>query len=172
MPGRVIGMVLLDPSHPDQLDRDPGQREQRPKLVVGSELAPFGIQFGPMRVTDGLKLFQATGLPDPDRTIFQSSLRAPRFWEGIRCEMRALESKSLAQARAATLAPAIPVVVFTSEQTKIVAPLQHEMNNEWAAGSERGEHHVMTGMGHGSVVTDGQSATAIAAQVERLATTR
>lgn len=142
-PGRVVGFVFVDSSHPEQSDRFPDREElvdqrSEPKLYL--------------QLRGALQMF-ASDPWTPARAYFWRSLP-----EGIRSERAALQ-ESLIQAREAGSLDPRPIVVLTAGTGPSLPGASDDLNRvmretwltlqaELAALSSRSDHRVIDGAGH------------------------
>jgi pimeloyl-ACP methyl ester carboxylesterase len=156
----VVGMVLLDSSHPDQWERFPGDGAaglRQTSMLM--DLMPVLARFGVPRAL-GLFHEQAAELPRPQADEARAFYSSVQHGEATRDEVRAWESMTSPQVRAAGPLRDIPVAVLSAtegtaaDQRAAWLPMQAEL----AALSSRGTHQVVEGATHVSLVTNREHA--------------
>jgi pimeloyl-ACP methyl ester carboxylesterase len=167
-PDEVAGLVLLDPSHPDQMERlPPVMREQ---FLLGQKvlaMAPALARVGLLRAT-GVFALQARGLPEQAYAQSASFMCTPKYFKATLDEMAAWEA-SAAQVRANTSLEDLPLLVVSAgtappSAVDFLAPFQ-ALHEELTALSSRGEHHFIPEADHMSLLTNEQHARKTAAAI-------
>jgi pimeloyl-ACP methyl ester carboxylesterase len=150
-PYEVVGMVLLDSSHPDQEDRFPPEAK---KLAAGSYYVIRAMQ---ITLPLGLpRLIASRTIPPEVRGEFCAVFCRRQFLAAVRAEAAAQEENS-AQVR--TLGPLgnLPLVVLSHDPDKVRFPgnLTEPVNRAWgqmqeelAHLSSNGSRMVVKGSGH------------------------
>jgi pimeloyl-ACP methyl ester carboxylesterase len=165
-PSEVIGMVLVDASHPDMWDRFPAQitAALRPP-VWQANLMRLAMHLGLLRLTSGNAA--NCGLPARQCAEFQAFNVAKR-WDAWSEEMFAPERD--AQVRQTRNLGAIPLVVLTASDhsqdftaqvsadfPEIQEDFEHtwqELQDELAKLSTNSLHRIIVGAGHASFQID------------------
>ncbi|MCY1081411.1 alpha/beta hydrolase [Archangium lansingense] len=167
-PGEVAGMVLLDASHPDQMQRLP--QSARTQLEVGMKvmaIAPALIQVGLARATG---LFAAIGRGLPERAFAEVAAFAstPQHLAAAHAEMLVWED-TVAQVRATRNLGELPLLVVSAGSTagagEELLPAFHAMHREMVALSSRGEYRLISEANHISLVTDASHARQTSAAI-------
>jgi len=151
-PSEVVGMVLVDSSHPDQDDRFPPEAR---KLAAASyyviRVMQFTLPVGLPRLLASRSV-SARGSAGVLRSLLPATVPSPRF----RAEAAAQKENS-AQVRALTSLGNLPLVVLSHDPDKVRFPgnLSEPVNREWgkmqeelAHLSSNGSHLVVKGSGH------------------------
>lgn len=157
-PEQVAGMVLLDASHPDQMERLPESARKQVELSMKvMVLAPALINVGLIRATG---LFDQMGRGLPERAFAEAAAFASttRHMEAAHAEMRAWDD-SAAQVRATRGLGEKPLLVVSAGSAAAEAgaellPAFHAMHREMVSLSSRGQYRLIPEANHLSLVTD------------------
>ena len=152
-PEQISGLVLVDPSHPDQGSR-----------LGGGDPAGSMSFMAPLAHTGALRLGVATGLFDdrigdlPER---QANEAAALFvqagqWSTVELELAAWSDIATQLDRAQPLGD-LPLIVLSAGTG---GPEEHQLHAELAALSTRGSHSIVAEATHLSLVTDGEHSRA------------
>lgn len=171
-PGDVAALGLVDPSHPDQLDRFPPEmREVQQRfhdhLRWAATLAPTGL----LRATNLLGR-HARGLPERD-------YRTARMFAASRRHLRTSHAEFLAwdqtmeQARQTASFGDLPILVVSATALMEGMPegfleVNHELHAELASMSSRGRQVQVPGADHLSLLMDRDHALETAAYLREL----
>ena len=166
-PEEVTGMVLVDSSHPDQLDRSPLQRQAQPRLEVTIKVAPFFARLGVIRLY-ALRAKWIRELPPQQAAEMRAFMALPDFWVGVGAEAAAWEESTSPQVRRARSLGDMPLAVLTASGTMAFDPVHGELQAELAALSSNGTHRVVEGADHGSIVMSPEYARVVADYVCRV----
>jgi pimeloyl-ACP methyl ester carboxylesterase len=150
-PNEVVGMVLVDSSHPDQDDRFPPEAR---KLAAASYYVIRVMQF---TLPIGLpRLLASRSVPPEVRPEFCAVFCRRQYLVAVRAEAAAQQENS-AQVRALAPLGNLPLVVLSHDPDKVRFPgnLSEPVNREWgkmqeelAHLSSNGSHLVVKGSGH------------------------
>jgi pimeloyl-ACP methyl ester carboxylesterase len=166
-PGQVAGMVLVDPRVSRLQDDWPEVGALPAGTPLLLRLAPFAARLGVLRVLDprGDNVDQ---LPAPDAGRARAALAAPGHWAGVFPDARLGESAAeLLTADGADLA-GLPLVVLSA--TEPDTSIGDAADRAWFTGlherlataaSTSGEHRLVDGADHMSIVTDPRHAAAV-----------
>src|SRR5215207_1186588 len=166
-PEEVTGMVLVDSSHPDQLDRSPLQRQAQPRLEVTIKVAPFFARLGVIRLY-ALRAKWIRELPPQQAAEMRAFMALPDFWVGVGAEAAAWEESTSPQVRRARSLGDMPLAVLTASGPMAFDPVHGELQAELAALSSNGTHRVVEGADHGSIVMSPEYARVVADYVCRV----
>jgi len=147
----VVGMVLVDSSHPDQDDRFPLEAKKlasRGAYVIRAMqfMLPFGLP----------RLLASRAVPQEVRSEFCAVFCQPKFLAAVRAEAAAQDENS-AEVRTLGRLGNLPLVVLSHDPDKVQFPgnLSEPVNREWgkmqeelAHLSSNGSHVVVKGSGH------------------------
>lgn len=159
-PGRIAGIVLVDSSHPEELERSSTQRDGLP--LVGQGLhAMLRRTLRGERVPES-ELGAIAHLPEAEREATIALLRGPSAWRGALAELRAWEPGWNAAARHATVPADIPLAVVTAGRQASVDSEHRRMQADLAARSTTSTHVTVEGAEHDGVVLEAEPARAVA----------
>ena len=150
-PYEVVGMVLVDSSHPDQEDRFPPEAR---KLAAGSYYVIRAMQ---ITLPIGLpRLIASRTVPPEVWGEFSAVFCRRQYLAAVRAEAAAQQENS-AQVRSLGPLRDLPLVVLSHDPDKVRFPgnLTDPVNREWANMQEElahlssnGSHIVVKGSGH------------------------
>ena len=169
-PEDVVGFLLLDSSHPDQLARlrkVRGQPSFLPTLLSASLplLVRLGfVRFG-LRFTD-----RFDGLGPRRAAEFKAFFADSSHQSAGEAEIEVWE-ETAAQARATRPLGDLPLVVVSAAGTNPPSPerrVRLELHEELASLSSRGSHRILTGTTHGSLATNPAHAAQVAEAIGEL----
>ncbi|MEJ2152140.1 MAG: alpha/beta fold hydrolase, partial [Gemmatimonadota bacterium] len=155
-PDEVVGLVLVDASHPDQWHRFPRELAKRARVPARARLiGPVVSRTGILRLRGGVGLRQ---LPLDVASVVKAYL--PRSVPTLLAESEAQDA-SLLQARHAGVLDSLPLVVLTSGRDPDVfppgvtpalraqfRPVWMELQAELAKLSSDADHRVIEDSGH------------------------
>jgi pimeloyl-ACP methyl ester carboxylesterase len=162
-PDEVVGMVLVDPRHPDQDRRFPPEAQARSQsearmIAMLRVLARFGV----LRLTDEGKEHE---LPLQQNAQYNAFHDSTRYWDSIAAEAAAIGATD-AETRGAGSLGAQPLAVISAD-TAWWAPgapadttrrAYTELNSEQAALSSNSIYRVVAGASHTSLVNNREHA--------------
>jgi pimeloyl-ACP methyl ester carboxylesterase len=171
-PGEVVGLVLVDGTHPDVLRRLP------PELAAGFTPSEWVLAAFPLLARVGLTRFYTPFPADPDLPAQQQAevvtLNASvKSMTAIAAELRAIPT-TLEQVRGGGDLGNMPLVVLTSgdiynqHPTELVVPAKQawaEMQDDLADLSSNSIHRVIAGTTHESLVYDEEDAQSTIAAI-------
>jgi len=153
-PDEVVGMVLLDSSHPDQWTGTPEGQAQFESNAKIYSLAPTLVRMGVMRVMGLLQ--PASGLPTPYSEQLKASFAATKDWDAQSAEFLASVVTST-QVREYESLGNIPLFVLTATEHG-TPQKQEQLWQDWqtdlASLSTNRIHQVVEGADHASFWRD------------------
>jgi pimeloyl-ACP methyl ester carboxylesterase len=150
-PNEVVGLVLVDSSHPDQEARFPPEWK---KLSANSAKVLATMQF--LRPFGAVRMLAARAAPPEVRPQYSAVLCRPQFIAAVRAEAAAVEENS-AEVRPLGSLGDLPLAVLSHDPDKVHFPNNltepvnrawDEMQTELSHLSTRGSHEVVKGAGH------------------------
>lgn len=159
----VVGMVLLDATHPDNWTRQGESLETIQSLArVSSVLSRVGL----MRLYVGSENF---ALPAPDNASLKADMASSEYWNTQLADMLAA-ADTLARGRAAADLGRLPLAVLAA----LTYPegkgrdTERALQSELAALSSNSLYQEIEGAGHISLVTDPQFAAPVSEAILRV----
>lgn len=173
-PEEVARLLLLDPSHPDQVARlegvvgKPSFLEARLMPALFPVMTRLGVLRFSLRFTGAGRRFDGLG-PRPSAEFKAFFADASHQAAGA-AEMDVWD-ETAAQARASRPLGELPLVVISAGEAGEGSPerrVRLELNGELASLSSHGSHRVLAGTTHGSLVTNKAHAARVAAVIHHL----
>jgi pimeloyl-ACP methyl ester carboxylesterase len=163
-PDDVVGMVLVDATHPDQMERSP--REGQAIATTERTMRIFDVlaHVGLLRVANPAALFMA-GLPAAQDAELRA-YAANGFARAAQAEMAAIVDHTFPQVRRTRDLGARPLVVLSAGQTLAQDPVFLDLHQELAALSRNGIHRVVDGASHADMVLNATFAEATISAIE------
>ena len=166
-PEEVAGMILVDSSHPDQLERSPRQRQGQRWLELMIKVAPYLARLGILRLY-ALRAKWIRELPPEQAAQMRTFVASAQFWVGVGAEIAAWEESTNPQVRRARSLGDMPLAVLTASGTAAFDPVHGQLQTELAELSSNSTHHVVDGADHGSIVMSPKYARVVADYVWRV----
>lgn len=155
LPDRILGVALLDSSHPAELQRSSRQAQGQKvfsgalsSLATSLKLGMGGLLSNPHWVDP---------LPAEVRTLLTAQYRDSRMWVAGHREWRAVREE-FNSFDGALPDSGVPLLVMTAGHTAAQDPAQAELHAELAGAAPHASHHVIDGADHDSVLTDRDTA--------------
>jgi pimeloyl-ACP methyl ester carboxylesterase len=148
-PGEVMGMVLVDSTHPDNWAR---QGESIQTLQTAAAVSAVLSRFGLMRLAFSGQEF---GLPSQDNAALKANISSSQYWDTQRADTAAMVA-SLEQGRAAGDLGDLPLVVLAAVDYPEGTGRDTELSlqSELAALSTNSLYQETAGARHITLVTD------------------
>lgn len=164
-PEEVVGLVLVDPTHPDQMQRSP--KEAEAMQTTGRLMGVFDVlsHLGVLRLINPAQLMP--GLPAAQDAQLRA-YAADGFANAAKAEMAVIESRTAPQVRQTRNLGDRPLVVLSAGQTVAQDPMFYALHDELATLSRRGVHRVEDGATHAGMVFDATHAQATIAAIEEI----
>src|SRR5215218_3528621 len=125
-PEEVAGMVLVDSSHPDQLERSPLERRAQLRLESMIKVAPYLARLGVLRLY-ALSVKWIRELPPEQAAEMRAFVASAEFWVGVGAEVAAWEDSTSPQVRWARSLGDMPLAVLTAPGTVPFDPVHEEL---------------------------------------------
>lgn len=163
-PGDVAGLVLVDSSHPDQLERSALQREGMPLVQQSIWTTYWRSRLGLPRPDDGFGALSdlPEELVDPSMRV----MRRPEPWKAAGREFADWYTRWNDETRATTLGPELPVAVVTAGAQSSMDGAHARMQEELAQLTTVGHHDVVVGAQHDALVMRPEPAARITRAVD------
>lgn len=165
LPGRVHGLVLVDPTHPRELLHSRQQREGSRGVNLTMKLGPVSATFGAGLLIDKKGLFAyAEGSPHYRTLRLEGS--ATSTWRSARREWDYTYAFMLDGGRPLDELE-VPVSVVAAETTLRSTPEHNDLYEEYVASGSGGEITTIPGSTHLSVIGGVEHAPAAARVIEK-----
>lgn len=164
-PDDVAGMVLVDASHPEQIERSPNIRKALRRFFWFLKATPYMASCGIMKVCGDFGMSaQAAGLPEIHNLVARQFYTSPTH---MRSTVREAQEwfKSTAQVRELRVGD-LPLVAMTAPEKCMTGWM--DLQKELAGISNRGRHVVVEGSTHVTILTKEEHATRVAEEIGRL----
>jgi len=168
-PDEVAGLVLVDSTHPDQLDRSQIQREGMPLVAHGIARALWRARFGVRPA--GRPYGAVHELPAELEAATVEVLAHPGPWLAARREFGLWQTAWAEATRSAHLPADLPVAVVTAGDQAAGDPVHAQLQRELAGLTSVGRHDVVPDTDHETVVMVRSHATRVLDAVEWVAQT-
>ena len=160
-PQDVAGLVFVDASHPEQIERSPNIKKALRKFFWFLKATPYMASCGVMKVCGDFGMSaQARGLPNIHQLVAKNFYSSPRH---MRTTVREAENwfASTAQVRNLKLGD-LPLVTITAPERCMTGWL--DLQKELSDLSSRGKHVVVDGASHITILTKKEFAHRVAAE--------
>ena len=157
--GQVVGIGLLDTSHPHELRRSVRQGTGRHMLTTAMNAIPISLRMGLGPLLDAPAWSHQ--LPEHVRSLAVAHFRDPNVWTTGQREWQATQREFLADD---TRLPEItvPALVVTAGQTARQDPVQQTLHDEIAAAAPRSVRRTVEHAGHFELLSDQRAAGLVA----------
>jgi pimeloyl-ACP methyl ester carboxylesterase len=159
-PGEVVGMVLVDATHPDNWTR---QSESIESLQAAASVSAVLSRFGLMRLAFGSQSF---GLPAESEAALKADLFSSEYWDTQRADTASMPAILEAGRSAGDLGD-MPLIVLAALDRNEATGVDIEiaLQEELAALSSQGSLQIIPGAGHISLVTQPDYAPSVSAAI-------
>nr|WP_232211778.1 alpha/beta hydrolase [Saccharomonospora halophila] len=161
-PRHTAGLVLVDSSHPDQMERSSLQREGAALVRQGITTMSLRTRFGLLDGHDDSAFGALTGLPAGLAEPSVRVMRRPEPWRAARGEFALWNTRWAAAARRSTPARDLPLGVVTAGRQSATDVAHSRMQAELAELSDVRRHDVVPSAEHDSLVMDERFAPRVA----------
>jgi len=155
-PQNTAGLVLVDPWHPDQIERSPELRKQLRNFRNFFHAAAAASHLGIMRVTDLLSMM-TEGLSEYERTRARMFFVSPHHLKSSARELDAWK-ETTDQTRSIHFGD-LPVLILSAAEPQVEWVQQfHVMHQEMLGLSARAAHRIIPGVEHLNFITRRENA--------------
>ena len=151
-PDEVVGMVLIDASHPDQWARMPVSREGKVP-GYGNLLTGILARIGVVRLFR-LESALYTGLPAAQAAEMEAVLAKPETWQSSGRVLLLWGERSRQQVNQSHSLGDLPLAVISVTEQPLVGDALTELQSELPGLSINSIHHTETGATHESLVAE------------------
>jgi pimeloyl-ACP methyl ester carboxylesterase len=155
----VVGLVLVDSSHPDQWANIPASRGGR-TVALGNRLTALLARFGVLRLIHAERQFIA-GLPAREYAEMRAYLARPQGWSAGAAGLRAWERQSRHQVNATRDLGDLPLVVLSVTDQDRYAEVLTRLQAELASLSSNSRHITVAGATHYTLVSERRHAAVV-----------
>lgn len=150
-PQKTAGLVLVDPSHPEQTARNPVLRKSMQRFRTFLHIASAASHFGVMRLTKTLSAM-TEGLSDSERARGRAFLGTSRHLQSTARELDAWK-ETTDQTRAVQFGN-LPLIILSADEPQVPWVRDFQiMHEEMRRLSRRASHHIIPGVEHLNLVT-------------------
>lgn len=168
-PEDVAGLVLIEPSHPDQLERlPPAAVDKVRRFVSRMAVAPLLARFGVIRILKPFTGTYARGLPAAGLAAANAFYASPRHLAATHAELAAFDAIAAQAGESAEVGDRPLLVLSASIVDPTMGSAWHEMHADLATLSSLGSHRIIEGADHLTIVTTREYALTTAAAIRTL----
>jgi pimeloyl-ACP methyl ester carboxylesterase len=150
-PSEVVGMVLVDASHPDQWANIPASRNGR-TVALGNRVTALLARVGLLRLVHAERSFIA-GLPAREYAEMRAYLARPQGWSAGADGLVAWGRQSRDQVNAACDLGTLPLVVLSVTEQHRYAEVLTRLQAELGSLSSNSRHVTVAGATHYTLVS-------------------
>jgi len=165
-PGEVVGMVLVDASHPDQWAHIPPSRDGR-TLALSNRIFSWMAYLGIVRLFD-LEGYAREGLPELPAAEMKTILAQPRSWSTSSKGLVAWGKRTRARINQATSLDDLPLVVLSVTEQDRYGEILTSLQAELPGLSSNSTHHTVQGATHYDLVTKREHALVVVEAIRRV----
>jgi pimeloyl-ACP methyl ester carboxylesterase len=168
-PDEVVGMVLVDSSHPDQWANIRASRNGR-TVATGNRVTALLARFGLLRLFRAERSFIA-GLPPREYAEMRAYLARPQGWSAGADGLRAWERQSRDQVNATRDLGDLPLVVLSVTEQDRYAEVLTRLQVELVSLSSNSQHRTVAGATHYTLVSEQRYAAVVSNAIRAVAAT-
>ncbi len=165
-PNEVVGMVLVDASHPDQWVHMPVSREGKvnaQSMIISGILARFGV----VRFFHLEKSLSA-GLPERPAAEMQAILAQPQPWKIGGEVLMIWNDRSRPQINQARRLGDLPLAVLSVTEQPYFADVLTSLQADLSTLSSNSIHYILQGATHEGLVAEQEHARVVAATIRQV----
>ncbi len=159
-PGEVVGMALVDASHPDQWVNIPSARHGR-TVALGNRMTGLLARIGVLRLVRAERSFIA-GLPAREYAEMRAYLARPQGWEAGAQGLLAWARSSRDQINAARGLDSLPLVVLSVTEQDRYAEVLTRLQADLPTLSSNSRHVTVSGATHYTLISEQKYAAVVA----------
>jgi pimeloyl-ACP methyl ester carboxylesterase len=165
-PDEVVGMVLIDASHPDQWAHIPASRDGRLN-GRGNHLTAFLARFGVVRLFQPGRAVYA-GLPERPAAEMKAILAQPQSWSTGGDALLLWDDRTRPQINQARSLGDLPLAVLSVTEQALYADILTGLQAELATLSSNSFHYTEAGATHESLVAEQEHALVVVETIRRV----
>lgn len=165
-PNEVVGMVLVDASHPDQWVHMPVSREGKvnaQSMIISGILARFGV----VRFFHLEKSLSA-GLPERPAAEMRAVLAQPQPWKSGGEALMIWNDRSRPQINQARSLEGLPLAVLSVTEQPYFADVLTSLQADLSTLSSNSVHYTVQGATHEGLVAEQEHARVVAATIRQV----
>ena len=163
-PDEVVGMVLVDASHPDQWARIPEALGGR-LVALSNRVLGLLAGVGLIRIIDPITPQTATGLPAQQFAEMKAIFALPKTWSTSSAALSSWDTQTRAQIDGASQMGNLPLVVLSVTEQAQYANTLTELQSELPALSTNSIHRTIQGATHENLIANVEHARFVAAAI-------
>ena len=167
-PDEVVGMVLVDSSHPDQWAQIKASRGGR-TVAIGNRVTALLARFGVLRMLRAERSFIA-GLPSREYAEMRAYLARPQGWSVAADALLAWSRLSRHEVNATRSLGDLPLAVISVTDQDKYADVLTQLQDQLATLSSNCRHVTVAGATHYTLVSEQEHAAVVSAAVRAVAT--
>jgi len=166
-PDDVVGMVLVDASHPDQWAHIPASLGGR-LPAASNRLLSLLAWFGVLRLFDVLTPQVATGLPEHEYTVMRAIFALPRSSATGADGLAVWETLTRPQVNGARSLRALPLAVLSVTEQPLYGETLTALQSELPALSSNSVHRTVEGATHENLISNPKHAAVVADTIRQV----
>jgi pimeloyl-ACP methyl ester carboxylesterase len=167
-PDQVVGMVLIDASHPDQSARTADGAATQRSNQISAAIAPWLARFGVLRLSGYMKV--DPDLPPQQQAELRAFTSGTRLWDSYAAVFRVLE-QTMTETRASGALGSMPLLVLTATEHGFSAEaeqLHQQLQAELVGLSSNSRQQVVSGATHVWLVDNREQAHLTIERIEEI----
>jgi pimeloyl-ACP methyl ester carboxylesterase len=165
-PDEVVGMALIDASHPDQWAHIPMSREG--KFNGGANIVTgFLARLGLVRLLE-IERSMYAGLPARPAAEMRAILAKPESWESSGEVLMIWNERTRPEINQARSLGNLPLAVISVTEQPIYGDVLTSLQDELPALSSNSIHHTEAGATHENLIASREHATAVSAAIRQV----
>jgi pimeloyl-ACP methyl ester carboxylesterase len=165
-PDEVVGMVLVDSSHPDQWKRIPASRDGR-MVAMGNRVIGWLARLGIVRLID-LEASVRRGLPEQPVAEMKAILNQPRSWFTSSEALAAWNDRTRPRINRASSLNGLPLIVLSVTEQPRAGDILTSLQAELPGLSTNSEHIVVEGATHENLISGRENAQVVVKAIRRV----
>jgi pimeloyl-ACP methyl ester carboxylesterase/membrane protease YdiL (CAAX protease family) len=167
-PDEVVGLVLVDASHPDQWAHIPESLDGKLTATSNRLLSNFAT-IGFLRMFDLVTPQVATGLPEHEYAIMRANFALPQASAVGADSLTVWDSRTRAQVSAARPLGDLPLAVLSVTEQPLYGEVLTALQGEMPGLSSNSAHRIVVGATHENLISDRAHAAVVADTILQIA---
>jgi len=165
-PDEVVGMVLVDASHPDQWKRIPASRDGR-MVAIGNRVTGWLSRLGVVRLFD-LEASVRRGLPEQPAAEMKAILNQPRSWFASSEALAAWNNRTRPRINRASSLNGLPLIVLSVTEQPRAGDILTSLQAELPGLSNNSEHIIVEGATHENLISGSENAQIVVKAIRQV----